>query len=635
MFRRASAIRRWRMLKRLVLAAIISTGVCDVVFAADFYYSATAQGSNNGTSCANSYAYNDGTNGWNTPAKWTGDNFLHVCPTGGTITLSAGATAMTSGGSGTSGHPITIKFESGAKIAAPYWPTDGGIKINHNFIVIDGGTPCGPATACSASDGTGIFEATANGTSLANQVDSEGIHLGEAGSVHDVEIKNIVVRNMCVRESTSTNGTCTGSAVRTISGGNNIAVHDVSFHDINIGVFQDYTSSSTGFRVYNAYIYKRNEVVRIAVDDGATVSDCQVHDVKMGDSVQWDDLSAANEFHHDGVHLFETGTTGVIQGCLIYNNEVMGDLGQRVTSGLWFDESTGSGHLLFNNYIHPTSGIALDGLIFAASRSTNTGIYNNTVICASGGNAIALQASTGASLKNNIISGSCNDAIFFEDSGSTAGVVIDYNSYFGNTGWDFGAGQWTTFANWKTACGCDSHSLNVSPGLTAGVPTSGSSVYHAGVDLSGLSITALNTSLNGVARGSGSPWTMGANDAVSSCTPAKLLWDTQPASAQVGVSLGSLQIGVYDSGNNKCTSDTSTVTIAKKGGTCTGMTLNGTVSGSAVAGTFTTTDVNLTVATGSCTLTATDGALTSADSNAFTISAANTYNAASRERMRR
>lgn len=119
------------------------------------------------------------------------------------------------------------------------------------------------------------------------------------------------------------------------------------------------------------------------------------------------------------------------------------------------------------------------------------------------------------------------------------------------------------------------------------------------------------------------PYTFPHPLTADACTPDHLAWDTQPSSVGLGSSLGSLQIGVYDSGSNKCTGDSSTVTIAKKGGTCTGMTLNGTVSGAASSGTFTTSDVTLTVATGSCTLTATDGALTSADSNAFTISSVN------------
>jgi hypothetical protein len=37
---------------------------------ANIYYAQTSQGANNGTSCANSYAVSDGTNGFNIAGKW-------------------------------------------------------------------------------------------------------------------------------------------------------------------------------------------------------------------------------------------------------------------------------------------------------------------------------------------------------------------------------------------------------------------------------------------------------------------------------------------------------------------------------------------------------------------------------------
>ncbi len=105
-------------------------------------------------------------------------------------------------------------------------------------------------------------------------------------------------------------------------------------------------------------------------------------------------------------------------------------------------------------------------------------------------------------------------------------------------------------------------------------------------------------------------------------TPAKLLFSDQPASALQGVSLGPISVGIYDSSDVLCTTETDTVTLAKTGGTCTGMTLNGTVSGAASDGIFTTSNVNLTVATGSCTLTASAAGLTDAVSSSVTITSA-------------
>lgn len=109
----------------------------------------------------------------------------------------------------------------------------------------------------------------------------------------------------------------------------------------------------------------------------------------------------------------------------------------------------------------------------------------------------------------------------------------------------------------------------------------------------------------------------------SSCTPDHLAFPAQPGSVAVNVALGTVTVGVYDSGNNLCSSATNTITIANKGATCSGMTLGGTKSGAASSGVFTTTNLTEDVV-GACTLSATASGLTGADSSAFTISAAGT-----------
>lgn len=107
----------------------------------------------------------------------------------------------------------------------------------------------------------------------------------------------------------------------------------------------------------------------------------------------------------------------------------------------------------------------------------------------------------------------------------------------------------------------------------------------------------------------------------SGCVTADhLAYVSQPSNAVQGSAMGTVTVGIYDSSNNLCTSNTDTITIANTGGTCTGMMLDGTKTGSASAGLFTTTDLNEIAATGSCTLTATASGLTSVISNAVTIS---------------
>jgi len=104
-----------------------------------------------------------------------------------------------------------------------------------------------------------------------------------------------------------------------------------------------------------------------------------------------------------------------------------------------------------------------------------------------------------------------------------------------------------------------------------------------------------------------------------SCTPDHLAFSLNPSDTTVSTAF-SATASVYDSNGVKCTDATNTITIANKGGTCTGMTLGGTKSGAAIAGDFATTDLTLDAA-GDCTLSATAD-VTGADSTPFTISAA-------------
>ncbi len=109
------------------------------------------------------------------------------------------------------------------------------------------------------------------------------------------------------------------------------------------------------------------------------------------------------------------------------------------------------------------------------------------------------------------------------------------------------------------------------------------------------------------------------NDPGGSCTPDHLDWATQPSNAVIGASVP-VGVQVLDAGGNLCITATNTITIANKGGTCTGMSIGGSTSGAASGGVFNSTITES--AAGACTLSATASGLTGADSSAFTISAA-------------
>ena len=170
----------------------------------DVYIAQTAAGSNNGSSCSNAYpaSFFNNAGNWGSGSNQIGPGTtVHVC---GTITSS-----LTIHGSGTSGNVIEIAWTSGARISVPYGQI---ININgsYGYLLFDGGTPCGPSTACDAveaanlsgyaSGQTGIIEATANGSLLANQNTSTQAFYG-CNSCHDIEIRNLIIRNLYVHSS--------------------------------------------------------------------------------------------------------------------------------------------------------------------------------------------------------------------------------------------------------------------------------------------------------------------------------------------------------------------------------------------------------------------------------------------------
>lgn len=609
------------------LALLIAFVLMSVpAFAADYYYANAATVTNDGTSCANAWIWSNATNGIGTAGKWSPGNILHLCET---ITITDNTTFVTSQASGTSGAGvITIKWETGAILTAGYWPATGGIVLNHDFIVVDGGT-------------NGIFRSTTNGTALANQADSRAIMIGNAGSPNDIEVKNLTISNMCVRVADDTNVTCSGSGVRQAAGVGNIIVHHNTIHDVENAIYLLKGVSASGDQIYSNTIYNRDAGVVVApCANSITITGLSIYDNDIGSARLWDDPPDPGNRHHDGIHLFNCpGVNGVISNALVYNNTFDGDFGTYSTAAI-FLEDTWSGIKVFNNIVIPSAGFVNDGMILLKGGASGF-VLNNTIICPAGGTGIGVSNSTDSTIKNNIVRG-CTTGLGLQTANAKTSLESNDNFYYQVTQMYDPTGlgiysipsDWTT---WQTNIGIEADSsVTMDPELNGSyIPSTSSNVYQEGENLTSLSITALNTSLNSVARGAMGGWTIGANDADSGCTASKVLFISQPGNAVLGATLGTVSVGIYDSGSNLCTGETATVAVAKTGGTCTGMTLGGTLSGAASSGVFTTTNLNVTVATGACTLTATSSGLTDAISNSFTISSAGSFGGASRGRAHR
>ena len=98
---------------------------CIPLFANDVYLAQASAGGNTGANCANALA---GVTYFNTVGNWTSGTpsgtqigpatTVHIC---GTWTGAANGTLLVAQGSGSSGSPVTVLFESGAVLTAPYW----------------------------------------------------------------------------------------------------------------------------------------------------------------------------------------------------------------------------------------------------------------------------------------------------------------------------------------------------------------------------------------------------------------------------------------------------------------------------------------------------------------------------------
>ena len=148
----------------------------------NIYIAQSATGAANGADCADAQpvSFFNSSSNWGSGANQIGPGTtVHLC---GTFTGTAGQTLLTFQGSGASGSPVTLKFETDANLAAPYWSSSGAINVSgRNWIVIDGGT-------------NGTIQNTANGSGLAYMAQSNGFVLSR---VSNVTVKNLAIGNIC------------------------------------------------------------------------------------------------------------------------------------------------------------------------------------------------------------------------------------------------------------------------------------------------------------------------------------------------------------------------------------------------------------------------------------------------------
>jgi hypothetical protein len=521
-------IKHWTYL--MVFAALVmgrSTALANGVYIAQ-----TAVGAANGADCANAL----GVTYFNTSGNWASGTpngtqigpgtTVHLC---GTFTGTAGSTMLTVQGSGSSGNPITVLFESGASLTAPYWNgSSGAINTNGKTdVVIDGGTG-------------GVIQATANGTNLTYKQASLGI---QAVNCTRCTVKNLTIANMYVHVPNDTILQINEAAAIKYIPANNFTVDHCTVHD-GLWLLDGW---GTNLTITNNEIYHMDHGIAIGPSGQAT--NITIAGNHFHDWVNWD-TGAANAYHHDGIHMWGgiysgSSASDSVSGAYIYNNIFDGDTGSCCTTALIYVMEQMMNVNIYNNRLIVQSnrttmpirfeGASESGDTYHSGHGYQNAVYNNYISSGSltGSQAgIYSQYQDNLSVMNNVFRAGQSDIALFDNT-ALAPNSLDYNLYENNsTGdtFDWSGNIYTTLLSWQNALpagsGADAHSRLLSPSAmlvdSGGHPQSGSPAVGAGTNLTSLctALTGLCSDAAGVARPGSGPWDVGAYKYVSAAPPA-------------------------------------------------------------------------------------------------------------------
>jgi hypothetical protein len=449
-------------------------------FAKDIYIAQNSAGANTGADCADAHAaswFNTATN-WGTGSTQIGPGTTaHLC---GTFTGAANSTLLTFQGSGTSGSPITLWFESGAVVQAPYFAAaaggsaGGGISMDgRSYIVIDGNNKTGTvqnslngASGATCPGGACNVQATSTLIDLQNCTNCtvQNLNLGPTY----IEVQNVNSENS------------TNEVAIAISGVNNILANNAI---TNCGwcVNFFYNNNDTNFQAYGNTFSNFGHAFALAPggSTNACTSPCSIiHDNRIGPAgLSWDASGCPN--HKDGIHYFGSGSTSSMADTYIYNNWFGGDWGLCPTGFIYTDNVDPhiTSWYMWNN-VFQVVNTAFENTngwveISAGGSGGNQESFNNTFMGpGSTNNAVAFAHFSNPNLRvvGNVITGIDNPMLI---SSSTV-TQVDYNLYGTTVCANYGnCFSWNgsfegSLSGWKTACACDAHSIsNATPGLNS------------------------------------------------------------------------------------------------------------------------------------------------------------------------
>jgi hypothetical protein len=501
-------------IQRLMIAGVVA-----LVFSGFAATGASAQASNiyitpdaggSGVCNSNTHApswFNNAANWGSNGGQIGPGTTVHLC---GTFNAPAGANAyLQFQGSGRGGSPITLLFENGTVVQAPYFSgNNGAIDINgQTWITVDGGT-------------NGVLQNTANGSGLAYQQDTALIK----GMGDNFNIKNLSMLNVYVhRIGDDGGGGSRGWAFGVWGTSSNLTIGpNNTFTQCNVCAFYSFQGGEQNLIITGNHFSLANQAIELGPGNSGTkvMTNIRVDHNTYLASRNWD--NAANYYHHNFFHPFtNTAGSSIVGSLLVYANNLTGDVGLHSTSMIFLENSNGGAGgtmgswYVFNNVFNKTNTDAPGSSGIVAVMASHGFFLNNTVIDAGGTgdngwpSFDAYGQGTGWTVQNNIFYGGAYQIIIQ----APATVTANKNVYFGGIGsnpWVYHSNFANSFSTWQSACSCDGESTTANPLLNADMTIgAGSSAATLGANFSGMNINALNIDKLGTPRPSGA-WSAGA-----------------------------------------------------------------------------------------------------------------------------
>jgi hypothetical protein len=585
----------------------------------DVYLANAAAGGNTGVDCADAFVYtwfNVAGHYSATPsgqASYGPDTTVHLCGTIGSSTVGSNVTLLTAQGSGTSGHPLILKFESGAILQAPDFGSGNAAIVldNQSYITVDGGGTGNAAKGTFVANG--IIQATLSGTSGGTCIGGTCSHnnggTGISGTTTDhLIIKNLEIQDMYLRSSFADQAPdwatyfCIHASVS-----NNILIDN----DYLVESGEIIAINGSNMEVRNSYTAQTNHSFSLGAAS-TSYTNTFIHDNHIGSMDHWN-AGSPFPYHHDGIHIFPAGP-GFYLSVFIYNNTFDGDIGNSAPTGWIYAEQsccTGGTIWVFNNYatISPyTSAPAAFGIYGASTIN----FVNNTLEAAGyTGGGVGCDLGNGAgitiALAQNNICGTQSYGWNVHSGTTVSGTAaMDYNSYVDGTGqsgnsgsMNYGGVNTNSLATYQStaipgAATHDAHSqLNTLSAYklnTDGSLQSGSPAIGAGLNLfstcngqANPGLGALCSDKNGVVRPTSAAWDAGAIQFSSTPTVAT---PTFSPVAGTYASAQSVTISTSTGGATLCYTTDGTTPTANGAGTCTHGTTYSTAVSVAVSETL-------------------------------------------------